>query len=180
MPSSPQRQKQFWTERFRNAGWQAERFVQGMRTATNFYSQEAVQVRTNTWYKGRVVLVGDAAHCASPFSGMGVSGGLVGAYVLVGQINRNGEDFARALAFNDQTLRPFVEQIQRVNPSLLCPGIPKTRFGISVLLSIASLAVWLRIPDLVARFSSQDRGGSWLLPDYAELHASHQGSQLLS
>ncbi|WP_348643364.1 FAD-dependent monooxygenase [Rhizobium laguerreae] len=54
-----------------------------------FHSQEVVQVRTDTWYKGRVVLVGDAAYCTSPFSGMGVSGSLVGAYVLAGEINRN-------------------------------------------------------------------------------------------
>ncbi|MFI6582723.1 hypothetical protein [Embleya sp. NPDC050493] len=33
-------------------------------------------------------MVGDAAHCASPYSGMGVSGGLVGAYVPAGEINR--------------------------------------------------------------------------------------------
>lgn len=32
--------------------------------------------------KGRVILAGDAARGASPYSGMGVSGGLVGAYVL--------------------------------------------------------------------------------------------------
>nr|WP_318784819.1 FAD-dependent monooxygenase [Actinophytocola algeriensis] len=46
-------------------------------------SQEVPQVRTDTWSKGRVVLAKAAAHCVSPYSGVGVSGGLVGAYVLV-------------------------------------------------------------------------------------------------
>jgi 2-polyprenyl-6-methoxyphenol hydroxylase-like FAD-dependent oxidoreductase len=167
-------QKQFWIERFRDAGWQTDRFIQGMMTTPNFYSQEVVQVRTDTWCKGRVVLVGDAAHCASPFSGMGVSGSLVGAYVLAGEINRNTGDLARAFALYDKTLRPFVNEIQNVNPSLLRLGMPKTRFGINVFLSVTALAALFRIPDLVARFSSEDRDGSWLLPEYTELHPAHQ------
>lgn len=167
-------QKQFWIERFRDAGWQTDRFIQGMMTTPNFYSQEVVQVRTDTWYKGRVVLVGDAAHCASPFSGMGVSGSLVGAYVLAGEINRNTGDLARAFALYDKTLRPFVNEIQNVNPSFLRLGMPKTRFGINVFLSVTALAALFRIPDLVARFSSEDRDGSWLLPEYTELHPAHQ------
>ncbi|CAN7648261.1 FAD-dependent monooxygenase [Rhizobium leguminosarum] len=167
-------QKRFWTERFRDAGWQTDRFIQGMMTTTNFYSQEVVQVRTDTWYKGRVVLVGDAAHCASPFSGMGISGSLVGAYVLAGEINRNTGDLARAFALYDKTLQPFVNEIQNVNPSLLRLGMPKTRFGINVFLSVTALAALLRIPDLVARFSPGDRDGGWLLPEYMELHPAHQ------
>lgn len=61
-------------------------------TSPFFYSQEIVQVRTDTWSKGRVVLAGDAAHCASPYSGMGTSGG------LVGEINRHSGDLPTALA----------------------------------------------------------------------------------
>jgi len=162
------RQRQFWIARFRDAGWQTDRFIQGMMTTTNFYSQEVVQVRTDTWSKGRVVLVGDAAHCASPFSGMGVSGSLVGAYVLAGAINRNTSDLARAFALYDRTLRPSVDEIQRVNPSLLRLGMPRTRFGIGVFLAVTGLTAGLRIPDLVARVSSQDRDGGWLLPDDTE------------
>lgn len=173
----PDRQKQFWIERFQDAGWQTDRFIQGMMTTPNFYSQEVVQVRTDTWYKGRVVLVGDAAHCASPFSGMGVSGSLVGAYVLAGEINRSTRNLARAFALYAKTLRPFVNEIQNVNPSLLRLGMPKTRFGISVFLSITGLAAVLRIPDLVARFSSEDRDGGWVLPNYSELHPAHQTAQ---
>ena len=64
---SVEQQKEFWAQRFRGAGWQTDRFLEGMKTTENFYSQEVVQVRTDTWHKGRVVLLGDAAHCPSPF-----------------------------------------------------------------------------------------------------------------
>ncbi|MFC6937120.1 FAD-dependent oxidoreductase [Actinomadura yumaensis] len=61
-----ERQQEFWADRFRDAGWQAERFIDGMSTSPFFYSQEIVQVRADIWSSGRVVLAGDAAHCASP------------------------------------------------------------------------------------------------------------------
>ncbi|USA02674.1 FAD-dependent monooxygenase [Streptomyces lydicamycinicus] len=40
------------------------------------------------WSRGRVVLLGDAAHCASPASGQGTGMALVGAYVLAGSSRR--------------------------------------------------------------------------------------------
>ncbi|WP_234011914.1 MULTISPECIES: FAD-dependent monooxygenase [unclassified Streptomyces] len=80
-----EQQQAFWAERFKDAGWQTERSVTGMKDSPFFYSQEIAQVRIDNWSKGRVVLAGDAAHCASPYSGMGISGGLVGAYVLAGR-----------------------------------------------------------------------------------------------
>ncbi len=163
-------QKQFWADRFRDAGWQTERFLKGMGTTESFYSQEVVQVRTDTWSKGRVVLVGDAAHGASPYSGMGVSGGLVGAYVLAGEINRHADDLPRALASYDTTLRPFVDEIQAaVRPHLLRLGMPMSKQAIDAFHSVTALVCFLRIPDLVARYAKEDRGGAWRLPEYPDL-----------
>ncbi|MER5301821.1 FAD-dependent oxidoreductase [Streptomyces lasiicapitis] len=168
-----ERQKRFWTDRFRDAGWQTERFLDGMRTTQSFYSQEVAQVRTGIWSKGRVVLAGDAAHCASPYSGMGVSGGLVGAYVLAGEINRHAHDLSTALAVYDTTLRPFVDEIQaEVKPRLLRLGMPKSRLAIDAFHSVTALACLLHIPDLAARFSKEDRGGDRQLPEYPELKAA--------
>lgn len=162
-------QKRFWATKFQDAGWQAGRFIEGMAATDFFYSQEVVQVRTQNWSKGRVVLVGDAAHCASPYSGMGISGSLVGSYVLAGEINRTIDDLPRALAAYDTTLRPFVDEIQTLKPFVLRLGMPRTRLGINALHIVAGLACLLRIPDLIARFSKDDRGGEWRLPDYPEL-----------
>ncbi|WP_405162863.1 FAD-dependent monooxygenase [Nocardia sp. NBC_01499] len=165
-----ERQKRFWTEKFRDAGWQTERFLDGMETTESFYSQEVLQVRTDTWSKGRVALVGDAAHCASPYSGMGVSGALVGAYILAGEINRRPHDLPKALANYDTTLRPFVDEIQAtVKPRLLRLGMPTHQLGIDAFHALTTLACSLHIPELVARRSKEDRGGAWALPEYPEL-----------
>jgi 2-polyprenyl-6-methoxyphenol hydroxylase-like FAD-dependent oxidoreductase len=158
-------QKQFWTERFRNAGWQADRFLEGMKTTENFYCHEVVQVRVQTWHKDRVVLLGDAAYCPSPFSGMGTTGALVGAYVLAGEINRLPGDLPLAFANYDRILRPFVNEIQRINPILLRLGIPETKWAIAALHFFAGLLCFLHIPDLIARFSKREKAG-WKLPEY--------------
>lgn len=166
IPKVPlEQQKAFWAERFRSAGWQVHRFLEGMKTAENFYCQEVVQVRTDTWHKGRVVLLGDGAHCASPFSGMGTTGSFVGAYVLAGEINRNTENLSQALANYDKALRPFVNEIQKINPFWLRLLMPETQWGITVLHFLVALICFLRIPDLVATFSKEEKGG-WKLPDY--------------
>ncbi|MEW1724826.1 FAD-dependent monooxygenase [Streptomyces sp. NPDC093109] len=168
-----EQQQKFWAERFRDAGWQTDRFVAGMKDSPFFYSQEIAQVRIDNWSKGRVVLAGDAAHCASPYSGMGISGGLVGAYVLAGEINRHADDLPTALANYDRVLRPFVAEIQReVNPRILRVGMPMNKHAISAFQSATALACFFHIPDLVARFSTEDRGGDWRLPDYAGAHAA--------
>ncbi|SEQ55076.1 FAD-dependent oxidoreductase [Microlunatus flavus] len=158
-------QQAFWAGRFADAGWQADRFVAGMRESPGFYSQEALQVRTSTWSRGRVVLVGDAAHCASPFSGMGISAGLVGAHVLAGQVNEHPGDLGAALAAYDAQLRPFVDVVQAtVKPRLLALGMPQSRWGVAAVRTATAAALALHVPDLVARRSSTDRGGEWQLP----------------
>ncbi len=158
-------QQAFWADRFRDAGWQAKRFIDGMKDSPFFYSQEIAQVRIDHWAGGRVVLVGDAAHCASPYSGMGISGGLVGAYVLAGQINRRPDDLSTALANYETELRPFVDKIQSsVKPRLLSLGMPTTRIAVKTLLTVAGVATALHIPGLMARLAKEDRGGSWQLP----------------
>lgn len=169
--ASVEQQKEFWTQRYRGAGWETERFLEGIQTTTNWFCHEVVQVCTNTWYKGRVVLLGDAAHCPSPMSGMGTTASLVGAYVLAGELNRNSQDLPQAFANYDKTLRPFVNQVQQLNLSLLKLSIPQTAWGIALVYFIFGLLCFLRIPDLIARFS-KDRDGDWKLPDYPELEIS--------
>ncbi|KAJ5127209.1 FAD/NAD(P)-binding domain-containing protein [Penicillium atrosanguineum] len=168
--ASVEQQKDFWTQRFRGAGWETDRFLEGMKTTNNWYCQEAVQVQTETWHKGRVVLLGDAAHCPSPFSGMGTTASLVGAYVLAGEIDRNLENLPQAFKNYDKTLRPFIHEVQNVKPALLKLGMPETWWGIAILRFIFEILCFLRIPELMSMFA-KERDGDWKLPDYCELEA---------
>jgi 2-polyprenyl-6-methoxyphenol hydroxylase-like FAD-dependent oxidoreductase len=55
------------------------------------------------------VLAGDAAHCASPFSGQGTSLGLVGACVLTHELTRHWNDLPKAFAAYEERMRPYVK-----------------------------------------------------------------------
>jgi 2-polyprenyl-6-methoxyphenol hydroxylase-like FAD-dependent oxidoreductase len=83
-------------------------FIDAMKNTDQFYYNELAQIRMPSWSKGRVVLAGDAAHCASPFSGQGTSLALVGAFVLVRELIRHWQDPAQAFAAYERLLRPYV------------------------------------------------------------------------
>jgi 2-polyprenyl-6-methoxyphenol hydroxylase-like FAD-dependent oxidoreductase len=85
------------------------RFIDAMKTTDQFYYNELAQIRMPSWSKGRVVLAGDAAHCASPFSGQGTSLGLVGAFVLACELVRHWDDPAQAFAAYEHRMRPYVD-----------------------------------------------------------------------
>ena len=84
------------------------RFIDAMKVTDQFYYNELAQIRMPSWSKGRVVLAGDAAHCASPFSGQGTSLALVGAFVLVRELVRNWDHPTQAFAAYEQRMRPYV------------------------------------------------------------------------
>ncbi|MFD9965316.1 FAD-dependent oxidoreductase [Amycolatopsis sp. NPDC058986] len=87
-----QRQKEFLAKHFAGAGWELPRMLDAMWRAPDFYFDEMCQIKMpDGWCAGRIALVGDAAHCASPMSGQGTSLALVGGYVLAGELSTAGD-----------------------------------------------------------------------------------------
>lgn len=69
-------------------------------------------VRCERWSRGRVVLLGDAAHAMSPNLGQGANCALVDALVLVAHVSA-GETIDAALAAYERDRRPMVDEMQR-------------------------------------------------------------------
>jgi 2-polyprenyl-6-methoxyphenol hydroxylase-like FAD-dependent oxidoreductase len=63
-------QKKWLAKEFEGAGWLSERVVREMMVCKDFYMQQIAQVKMPEWSKGHVALVGDAAYCPSPISGV--------------------------------------------------------------------------------------------------------------
>lgn len=181
-----EKQKEIYLDLFKDVGWETPRLLDGLKNhplAKDFYSQRVGQVKMDKpWSKGRVVLLGDAAYCPSPVSGVGTSLGLVGPYVLAGEIAKqihrrkgstgsedHGQVLDAALESYEKTLRPFVDKTQKLPPGV--PGIvyADTEWGVWIRTFLVGLLSTLRIFKLVERFSSDDFGGGWKLPDYPEL-----------
>ncbi len=97
-------------------GWEVPRLLDAMSGAPELYFDSMSQVHIDRWSRGRVVLLGDAAHCASPASGQGTSLALVGAYVLATELAAAG-DLGAGLAAYERRMRPFAEVNQKLGPA---------------------------------------------------------------
>lgn len=135
---------------FADAGWQVPRALAGLDQTTDFYFEAVGQVRMPHWSKGRVALVGDAAYCASPVSGMGTSLALVGAYILAGELSRHASH-TQAFAAYERLMRPYVTQAQDIPSVAPRIGSPKTQLGITLVQSVVRLATLPGVRQLVGR-----------------------------
>ena len=109
-------QRRLLADRFAGVGGQAPALLRAAATANDFYFDAITQVRMDRWSTGRIALVGDAGYCPSPLTGMGTSLGLVGAYLLAGQLALAHGDHERAFAEYERLLRPYVARGQELPP----------------------------------------------------------------
>ncbi len=133
------RQKAWLRERFAGAGWQSDRVLAGMEATDDFYFDVLRQVRMPCWSKGRVVLTGDAAWCATPIAGYGTTLAVTGAYVLAQELIRS-TDVRVALAAYEQAMRPMVEDAQGVPKMAPRLANPHSRLGIRLLHTVLNAA----------------------------------------
>lgn len=97
---------------FGGLGWWVPELLVRMRAAEDFYFDTVSQIRMPSWTRGRVGLVGDAAHAPSFRSGQGTSIATVGAYVLAAQIAAHPEEPAAALPAYEARVREFATRNQ--------------------------------------------------------------------
>lgn len=161
------RQKAFLHERFADAGWQPRRVLTGLSLTEDFYFDVLRQVRMQRWSKGRVVLTGDAAWCATPLAGIGTTLAITGAFVLAHELSRTSDVQAGFVAY-ERAMRPMVQQAQGVPKIAPKLANPESRLGIRLLhgaLRVASTRLVRRVasklfsrppkaPDLSAYESS--------------------------
>jgi 2-polyprenyl-6-methoxyphenol hydroxylase-like FAD-dependent oxidoreductase len=134
--SSLDKQKEVWTDIFRDAGWECERFMTGMRTTKDFYAHEVGQVHMPQLHNGRVVLVGDSGYCPSPFTGMGTTLSRIGAYILTGELGKYGDDVDTALQSYHDLMQHPLDKYQRILGSI--DFYPSSALGIR----LANAALW--------------------------------------
>ncbi len=134
-----ERQRAYLRDQFRDAGWKADRVLAGLQTTDDFYFDVLRQVRLEKWSKGRVVLLGDAAWCATPMAGVGATLAVTGAYVLAQEMARHS-DLPAAFTAYEQNMRPMVEEGQGVPKFGTKMMNPQTSIGIKFLHTALHLA----------------------------------------
>lgn len=167
--SDRQTQEALLRREFADAGWQAQRLLNTMEQAPDFYLHVIEQIKMFKWSNSRVVCLGDAAHALTPLTGMGTTLALIGAYVLAGELSKldDGEHPSKALEAYESTFRPFVDKMQKV--PFFFPGVghPETAWKRWLFQAI----VWifskvLAIPWLANRINIEGDDQGFPLPHY--------------
>lgn len=106
-------QKRIVVRAFEGDAWETSRILSTIWDSPDFYFDRVSQVHVDTWSRHRTALLGDAAYCASPMSGIGTSLALVGAYILAGELAAAEGDPRRAFPAYQRKMHEFAGQAQQ-------------------------------------------------------------------
>ncbi|WP_308492602.1 FAD-dependent monooxygenase [Microbacterium terrisoli] len=149
-----------------SAGWRAPEILDAMGTATDFYFDELVRVDMPSPVSGRVALLGDAASCGSPMTGMGTATALIGAYLLGERIAAGALDLPEALTQYADDIAPFVERGKKIPGGGIKRMVPATRIEAAMSRAMTGVMLSRAARPLVRRMFTQG-DDDFALPDVA-------------
>ncbi|GGU14080.1 FAD-dependent monooxygenase [Lentzea flava] len=142
------RQKQLLRAAFENLNPEVDGWLEYLDSDRVFYFDSITQLRDDSWSRGRVALVGDAAYCPGPAIGGSTSLAVLGAYVLAGELAHT-DDYAAAFARYENEMRDIVHASRKFALGVAKTLIPSTRAGVWALTRGAQLVTSL--PSWVVR-----------------------------
>ncbi len=97
-------------DNYRDAAPLFKNIIEHFPDDSPMYMDPLMQIEMQKWYKGRVILLGDAAHCMTLLSGQGASSAFVDAsYLCKSLINNEAEE---AFVQFEQKMRPSISEMQ--------------------------------------------------------------------
>jgi 2-polyprenyl-6-methoxyphenol hydroxylase-like FAD-dependent oxidoreductase len=100
-------QKQIIADSFTGQNeWKIPELLNAARQDPDLYFDSVSRIHMPHWHDGRVVLVGDAAHCATGLSGRGTSLAMTGAWFLARALKDHPHEARRALEQYERDQRP--------------------------------------------------------------------------
>jgi 2-polyprenyl-6-methoxyphenol hydroxylase-like FAD-dependent oxidoreductase len=169
-------QKAAMDDIFRGAGWETDAILDAMHDSDDFYCERQALIKMESWSRGRVALLGDAAYCPTA-NGFGTSAAMAGAYILAGEIARrcggNAEDgeanlagLEDALGAYEAQLKPAMDKMQRdeeVDKGIM----PSSPISVAMFNYFVGAAAFLRLDQLAMKFYGPEK--DVVLPDYEDV-----------
>lgn len=118
------------TQAFQNLGWRVPELVDALHRHHEPYFDRLSQIRIDSWSRGRVALLGDAASSVAIF-GDGSTLAVAGAYALAGALAANPRDHTRAFREYEKAHRRLVNAKGRQIKPLASVLIPRTASGLA-------------------------------------------------
>lgn len=108
------------------------------------------QIRMDTWRRGRIVLVGDAAGCMTLISGQGASMALAGGYVLAEEFG-DGVEWRQSLANYEHRVKPQMDLRQRKAHDFAKQFVPGSRLGVIEQVALIKLVTYHAFSGLLKK-----------------------------
>lgn len=154
-------------ETFAGVGGEAPRILDAIGADSELYVDYLSQIRAPRWSTGRIALLGDAAWCATPLSGLGTTLSVTGAYVLAGELTRS-TSHRTAFQEYENKMRPFVDSAQKLPPGTPRVAHPSSTVGVAVLRTVLRVAGSSPAKAVAGKFFTPE-ATTLDLPDYPEL-----------
>jgi 2-polyprenyl-6-methoxyphenol hydroxylase-like FAD-dependent oxidoreductase len=155
--------KQLIAEAFAGLGWHVPHLLATLHHAPDVYFDAISRVRMERWCAGRIALLGDAGWGVT-LGGMGVGTGIVGAYLLAGELAVAGGNHRAAYTAYEHRMRGYAGLWQRAAR----PGqflAPRSAAG----LWLRNTLFKTRLVQRLLVTSSTSMATSAELPDYPDL-----------
>lgn len=91
-------------------------------------------------------------YCASPFSGMGTTLALAGAYHLAGSLVNNLSSHSRAFEAYEEAMHPLVANAQKLPPAMPHLIHPQSTWGVWVLRILVAAIYWSGVGTLLFKW----------------------------
>ena len=148
---------------FADADWEWPLIDKALDTATTVYFDRVSQINLDSWSKGRVALIGDAAGCVSLLAGEGAGLAMTEAYVLAGELSCAKSDHRVAFRRYEERLRPFIETKQKAARSFAHSFAPRSGLGVWIRNQATKLMTIPQVANLLVLGELRDK---FELPDY--------------
>ncbi len=160
--------KKILRAQFGGLGWECPEILAAMESCDELYFDSVSQIRLDSWSRGRVALVGDAAFCPSLLAGQGSALAMAAAYVLAGELGKPNTTPQEAFKRYETLLRPFIVEKQTAAEKFAGSFVPKTPLGLFFRNQVMKMLSIQFILKLAMGSTLADR---FKLPDYPETHA---------
>jgi 2-polyprenyl-6-methoxyphenol hydroxylase-like FAD-dependent oxidoreductase len=161
LPSSLDGQKALLREKFGSMGWETPQILDALDQTSDLYFDRVSQIHMgpapDSWSRGRVTLLGDAAFAVSLLAGQGTALAMIAAYILAGELHRTGGDYTRAFAQYQQQFGPFVLGKQKAAPRLAGFFAPSSQLALFIRNKAMSLMKFNWIANLAVSRDIRDR-----------------------
>lgn len=141
-----EQQKELLRKHFHDMDWEVPRLLAELDDTPAFYFDSITQLRLDTWSRGRVSLVGDAAYCPGPAVGGSTSMAVVGAYILAGELAAHSGDYAAAFAAYEREIGEYVRRSRGFAAKAAKAMVPGSRFELWAMIQAIRLIDALPTP----------------------------------